>query len=361
MQPLAHPRSPLTADPFPSQDAPSLSSPSLLAPPSPTLAPPSHRAHVALPFAVLGAAGGWMAADFFRVGALEHMDAGLRPALVAITPLTALLLGVVLQPVTRWPAARAAVATVVSVLSAAIFAGAFVGAMTWAKDGVGTGAASGFWCGVAFLPGFGAVLAASRRVGRARAGSLVDGADRRTVWLAVAVTIALGTLAALPDWTLLPGKGMPALGVSRALGILAVTTTGIVALWNAAALFRALRATQKLRTMRACAPDDPNLVWAQRQLDFGLGYQAAASVLPAGGIYREHDRFTAVIRGDASLAGRALFGALALAGAALVCGQGCLLATLSGTSSRMATAAWLEDSATALDLSRPVTGIPVAE
>lgn len=285
------------------------------------------RRHLALPYAVLGAAGGWMAADFFRVGALRHMDAGLRPALMTITPLVALILGLLLHPVTRWSGWRAALATASGVLSAGLVAGAFVGVMTWSKYGLGEGAASGFWCGAAFLPGFAAVLWAARRVGRARPGSLVDGADRRAVWVAAAAAIALGTLAALPDWTILPGMSRPSLSISRALGAAAATAIAALLLCDGVGLLRAWRAQGELKQMRPCAPDEPGLSWARRQLDLGLGYEAAASVMPAAGIYREHDRVLKVIRGDAGAASRALLGSVGVGAAALACAVGCLLAT----------------------------------
>jgi len=285
------------------------------------------RPHIALPYAVLGAAGGWMAADFFRVGVLS-LDAGLRPALLAVTPLAALVLGLLLNPITRWPRGRAAFATVVGVLGAGLTAGGLVGVLIWSRHGVGEGAASGFWCAAAFLPGFAAVLAAARRVGRARPGSLVDGADRRAIWLAVAAAVALGTLAALPDWYVFPGSARPSLAVSRSLGVVAVALIAAVLLRDLVALARALRATREIRSMRSCAPDDPNLSWARRQLDLGVGHEAAAAVIPAAGVYREHDRVLQVIRGNPEHAGRAMRGAVAWGAAALACGVACLLATL---------------------------------
>ncbi|AKT41329.1 hypothetical protein [Chondromyces crocatus] len=290
---------------------------------------PGPRFHLVLPFTVLGVAGGWMAADFFRVGALEHMDAGLRPSLVAIAALASSLLGLLLQPVTRWPGWRATVVATASVLLAGMLAGGFVGVMTWSRYGLGEGAASGFWCGVAFLPGFAAILMAARRLDRARPGSLVHGADRRAVWLAVSAAVAMGTLAALPDWTFIPGMGRPELGVSRWLGVTSVVVIGVLLLSNGVGVIRAHRAAGKLRDMRTCAPNDPSLSWARRQLDLGLGHEAAASVMPSAGIYREHDRIMEVVRGDPARAGQALLGSLGLSAAALACGVACLVATAS--------------------------------
>ncbi|UQA63146.1 hypothetical protein [Polyangium aurulentum] len=285
------------------------------------------RPHLALPYAVLGAAGGWMIADFFRVGALQ-VDAGLRPALLAVTPLFALVLGLFIHPTTRWPRrAPAFLAAGASVLTAGLAAGGLVGVLVWSRWGVGEGAASGFWCAAAFLPAFAMILAAVRRVGRARRGSLVDRADRRAVWLAVATAVALGTLAALPDWTAFPTGIRPSLEVSRTLGLVAVAAIAALAIGDAAGLVRAWLASRDVRAMRPCAPDDPSLVWARRYVDLGLGDEARASVLSAAGFYREHDKVLSVVRGDPSASRRALAGAVASGMVALAIGASCVLAT----------------------------------
>ncbi len=293
---------------------------------SPFLQPPPRPVHLALPCAAVGLAGGWMIADFFRAGAL-HVDAGLRPALAAITPVLALALGLSLAPALRWPRWKALLAAVIAVPSAGLTGGALVGVLTWSHYGLADGAASGLWCAIAFLPAFLAVLAAARRIGRAREGSLLHAADRRAVWLAAATAIALGTLAAIPEWTIfpgaLPGGARPSLAVSRGLGLSAVAAIACILVRDLAGLLRARRAAAELETMRPCDPYSPELPWAGERLDLGIGERAAVHAIPSTGPYRATDRIVKVIRGDAAAANRALAwsvarGAVALAVAGVV-------------------------------------------
>lgn len=290
----------------------------------------SPRLGLLLPFTVIGAVGGWMAADFFRVGALQAMDRGLRPAFVVVTPLCALLLALLVQPTVRWPRAFAAFsAASVGVLSAGLVGGALIGVLRWSRWGLGEGAATGFVCSLAFLPAFGLVLAAARRVGRARPGSIVDRADRRVVWVAVASSIALGTLAALPNWLVFPTDFHPSLEVSRNLGLAAFTM--LIGLWlgNAFALLRTFRVERQTDAMRLANPDDPRLVWSPHKLDLGIGEETRASVLAAGNPYRDYDHVLSVIRGNPMEARRALFGTFAMSLAALVVSGACLAMQIS--------------------------------
>ena len=314
--------------------APAPASPYAAAPAPTSL--PGRVPRLSFPFAVLGAVGGWMAADFFRVGALHLLDAGLRPAFVVVTPLCALLLGVLVQPTVHWPRPLAAFfAATVGVLSAGLMGGALIGVMRWSRWGLGEGAATGFVCALGFLPAFALVLAAARRVGRARPGSLVDRADRRAVWLAVAVSVALGTLAALPDWNVFPTGVRPSLEVSRTFGLAAVAAIVALCLGDAVALVRALRVERLLPAMRAASGDDPRVAWSPRKLDLGLGEETRASVLSAAVVYREHDRVLSVVRGNPRDARRALLGAFACGLLALGVGG----ASVALTGARTASAA----------------------
>jgi len=290
----------------------------------------SRRLGLLLPFTVIGAAGGWMAADFFRVGALKMVDSGLRPTIVVVTPLCALLLALLIQPTVRWPRAFAAfTAACVGVLSAGLVGGALIGVLRWSRWGLGEGAATGFACSLAFLPAFGLVLAAVRRVGRARPGSLVDRADRRAVWVAVACSVTLGTLAALPNWNVFPTDVRPSLELSRNLGLGAFAVLFALCLGDAFALFRAFRVERQVQVMRPANPDDPRLVWSPRKLDLGVGEETLASVLSAAAVYRENDRVLSVIRGNPYEARRLLFGTFAMGLAALVVSGACLAIQIS--------------------------------
>jgi type III secretory pathway component EscS len=279
----------------------------------------SPRIRLLLPFTVIGAVGGWMAADFFRFGAIKMGDNGLRLAFVVVTPLCALLLALLVQPTVRWPRAlRAFSAASIGVLSAGLVGGALVGVLLWSRWGIVFGAVMGFFCSLAFLPAFGLVLAAARRVGRARPGSLVDRADRRAVWVAVASSVTLGTIAALPDWDISPIGIHPSVEVSRDLGIAAYTV--LIALWlgDAFALFRAVRVERQTHAMRQANPDDPRLISSPHKLDLGVGEETVASVLSPAVPYREYGRVLSVIRGNPLEARRALFGTFAMGLAALI-------------------------------------------
>jgi hypothetical protein len=295
-----------------------------------TNTPPSPRLGLLLPFTVIGAVGGWMAADFFRVGALKVMDAGLRPAFVVVTPLCALLLALLVGPTVRWPRAFSAFgAATVGVLSAGLVGGGLIGVLRWSRWGLGEGAATGVVCALGFLPAFALVLAAARRVGRARPGSLVDRADRRAVWVAVASSVALGTVAALPDWNVFPTGVRPSLELSRNLGLAAFAVLFTLWLVDAIALFRAFRVERQIHAMRPAAADDPRLVWSPKKLDLGVGEETLASVLSAAVVYREHDRVLSVIRGNPHEARRALLGTFAVGFTAMLVSGACLAIQIS--------------------------------
>jgi hypothetical protein len=292
---------------------------------------PAPRPHLAIPFVVLGVAGSLMAVDFFRIGSFGS-DVSLKRTLLFLVPIFSLVVAFLVQPATRWPRfGKALLAATASVLSAGLVAGALIGVLVWSQWGLGEGAMSGFWCGVAFLPGFAAVLAAVRRVGRARPGSIVDRADRRAVWLAVVTTIALGTIAALPAWNVMPPVYYysPYPETSQVLGFGALAVLVALLLGDTVGLARALRAGRQLETMRPCHPDDPALIWSPRQLDLGIGDEAAAAVIAGPGLYRDRDRMTHVVRGNAVAARGALLGSVALSIIALSISAACVITTSS--------------------------------
>jgi hypothetical protein len=280
------------------------------------IAPLTRPARLILPYSALGLAGGWMIADFFRVGALQ-VDAGLRPALTMGTPLAAAALGLALSPAVRWPAWKALLVSGVGIVAAGVTTGALIGVMMWSRYGLADGAASGLGCALALLPAFGAVLAAARRVGRAREGSLLDASDRRAVWLAAAAAVAFGSIAVVVGWPV-PGAGpRPGLGISRSLGVLALSVITAILLQDLAGLFRVRSATASLRIMRPCDPAAPDALWAGERLDLGVGNEMAARVVPAATAYREIERVDKVIQGDPAAARRAFGRSIACGVAAL--------------------------------------------
>ena len=61
--------------------------------------------------------------------------------------------------------------------------GVFTAGVREFAGGIVVGALFGALCSLPFIPALGLILAAARRVGRARAPSVVDSLDRRRVWL----------------------------------------------------------------------------------------------------------------------------------------------------------------------------------
>ncbi len=283
-------------------------------------APRASRYPLSLPYAATGFAGGFMVADGFRLGALR-LDAGTRPLVAILVPTVAAGLG---HLVTRLGASatlsRRLLVAAVAVLAAGVIVGATVGVIGWSAAGLPEGAASGLYCGIAFFPAFALVLAAARRVGRARRHSLVDGSDRRGVWLAVATSVALGSFAALPEWASYPDAAPLRPDVS--LWLAAGALVGIVALtlldWDA--WLRARAAAKATTTMQPRDPGSPHVVSAPTTLDLGLGelvwHHAALGV----DAYKDLDRLHGVIAGCPSRGCGALRRALVRDCAALAVG-----------------------------------------
>lgn len=280
----------------------------------------SRYPHLALPFAFVGAAGGWLSATFVANPLVQYFDRDPRIPATIVGALFAALAGMVL---TRWGRRERSIFEVegfaprsywvtdgwwlhtLVVLIAGALTGAVVTAVCNVSEGPVIGALAGAACAAAFVPVCLAVLAAARRAKRARLGSLVSASDRRAVWGILATALSLATVEALPGW---PATGVaespapwPAIGI---LVVLALLLGGILA----------ADARDRRRAERAMAPGlvprDPESAAASDagapRLDLGLGDDLAARVARAAAAYRGRDRTLALVQGDAEQA-RAAF------------------------------------------------------
>src|SRR6185369_14025118 len=88
-----------------------------------------------------------------------------------------------------------------ALFAAGALSGAAVGGVSpGTPAAVAAGSVGGLACALAFIPVGALVLGFARRAQRARLGSIVAGADRRAVWGILVTSLAVTTLAALPDW-----------------------------------------------------------------------------------------------------------------------------------------------------------------
>jgi hypothetical protein len=258
---------------------------------------------IALPFAVVGAAAGWLSADLLANPVV--MDAGCNRGLAAAS--AAAVTAAVGRSLTRrfgvstmWAADRSAtwVPLVGSISLAGVITGATVGGLTWLSgSGVFEGAACGLLCAIPALPVCALVVAAARRAARARLGSIVAGSDRRAMWSITMTALAVVTLIALPDWITLGDvfAGAPHAAPAIALGACLVTLALLIA--DGFARRRVARADvagMDLRDPGADADhDDP-----APDLDFGLGDEVLARVARGGAAYRTRERAAALILGS---------------------------------------------------------------
>lgn len=291
-----------------------------VAPRNGAMADASRFPQLALPFAIVGAAAGWLSTSFLA-NPLVHVTRAGKQGLAAFCAMSvAAATGALL---TRWcvgkryayelaapdPDALARTDTwprrVGAVLAAGTVSGAVVATLYEAYGGPTAGAVSGFFCSIAFVPVCTVVVAAARRAQRARLGSLVAGSDRRAVWGILSTALALATLEALLDWPASAGgevpAPMPALRMVQAAGIL--TLAILVA--DVIALRRARRAIAPGLEHQSPTEIDAGADAVSR-LDLGLGEDRLARFARSGSAYRGRDRTLAQVLGSPEQATSAL-------------------------------------------------------
>lgn len=276
------------------------------------LANPTRFPHLALPFAIVGAAGGWLSAGLLSNPLMRMTWPGKEWVAALIAMVLAAGAGALL---TRWcVGARYAYALdtpdpdaripsdswprhVTAVLLAGTGTGLAVALIFETYRGPLVGALCGLCCAVAFVPVCAAVIVAARRAQRARMGSLVSDSDRRAVWGILAAALAVTTLEALPDWPAFLA-GDVALPIPALLMVIAA---GAVIAAVLAADLRALRVargsvTEGLVQRDAADPEPADTTVAR--LDLGLGEDAWERLARSASAYRGRDRTLAVIQGS---------------------------------------------------------------
>lgn len=273
---------------------------------------------LALPFAIVGGAAGWLSAGLLRNPLIGYRTS--PPVAAAVATLVAVLAGAVIKrlcvgrryqyelgepnpdfrPTTdRWP-----LHALVVILGGAI-AGAITAALCEDIRYVHGFAASGAGCSLVFLPVCLAVIAAARRAQRARLGSLVAASDRRAVWGILAMTLAATTLEALPDWPAFADGEAPApiLALAAVIAACAVTLGVLRADRRAiAAAQDAVQPGMRVRDPETQGELDPGV----DRLDLGLGDMLIERVARGAAAYRDRARTLALVQGDPQHAMRAL-------------------------------------------------------
>lgn len=277
---------------------------------------------LALPFAVVGYAAGWLSDGFLAnplIGVVPHRS---EPMAGALGGLTGAALGWLLGRHARTRDALGATRLSILhlgclVVGAGIWTGGGVGLMETATSwGTLTGALNGGLSAIAFIPVCALVLAAAHRAERARHGSIVAGADRRAVWGILATGLAVMTLLGALEvpamhWALMnffprvsPGLVMAVAAGALLLGILVA---------DARALSRVDRIG--LAELSACEPEEVHHDDGVPTVDLGLGDGMHAQLRRAQSAYRGRARALGMLLGSVDEARRALRRAL-LRGAA---------------------------------------------
>lgn len=278
------------------------------------MAEASRFPQLAFPFAIAGAAGGWLSAGLVANPLVQRASLGTHGVATCVAAVAAALTGAFItwlctaerlpyeldDPELQWgrrPWTDSHSLQIVAVLAAGATTGAIVAESCRAYNGPVTGALGGLACGALFLPVCLAVVAAGRRAKRARLGSIVAGSDRRAVWGILATCLAVTTLEALPDWPASTAGAVPAPLV--AVGILVLAALAISAVLTLDV--RALRRARQAVAPGLVAHDPGQSTEADSTvpaLDLGLGEEVSAHVSRAAAAYRSRHRTLALVKGD---------------------------------------------------------------
>ena len=276
------------------------------------------------PLALLGFAGAWLTADYFRVGAYDTATVS-RGALLALGTLSALFVGVVAcAPRTR---AGAAVAGCLTTAGMGALVEVVAEGLTTKRVIVSRPiemlARDGVTASLAFIvPAVVVVLLARKTWGRPR--SLAGGVAARSLFALPALSVAIGTAAAVRGCSASRAFAVP-LDISLALGSLATLWLATAFGLDVAAYVRGRRAAASIA---ACEPGEGQSDQAESLTDFGIGDGEVVSVERADA-YRALPRIVAAVRGDAWLGMRLLRDAFLKSGASMVAASVGLVAAYS--------------------------------
>ncbi len=258
------------------------------------------------PFAIVGAAGGFLSVRLLSNPLVDCLPPGMEPLATMTAIVVATIMGFVMRRVCigrryayllEEPAATARASGDSDGVHAIItlVAGAIVGAVVVAaldvRYGAAIGAIGGGACALVFLPVVIAVLRAARAAQRGRLGTLVAHTDRRAVWSILATALALTTLEALPDWWASAHRAELAPTVAVALA----SACGAVVL---AVLLADVRSRRAVRGVLADLSPAAAFSDEAAVIDLGLGDDVGARVARGVSAYRDRDRTLALVRGD---------------------------------------------------------------
>jgi hypothetical protein len=245
---------------------------------------------LAVPFATLGGAAGWLWRDVLqsRVGA-GTIDARSQLAVVVVA-LVGGLAGALLapsRPAEEWMMPRPSLRRVVAVvLGAGLVAGLALAALV-APTAPWSGAPAGLLAAIPLIPACLLVIAAQRRCDEARPGSILARAEQRAVYSLVAFGLMILSALTFPDWMSTtrelcrpPHDALFVAALAFAIGL--------------ALLLADLAASRRLaRIQREIELDEGPAA----SVDFGLGDEEATRFEP-GAAYREGGRVVAIALGD---------------------------------------------------------------
>jgi hypothetical protein len=265
---------------------------------------------------LLGLAGGWLTADVLGLGQYDT----IRWVLTVVTPLVSAGLGHYLSSRLQTGPLPTALLVLTSVGVAGFVNGILVGFSAVPPMGMVVGMFFGLICCIPFIPAIGAVAFTARRVGRARVRSIVDLADRRAVWLATWMILAIAGSMPLPFVEIRGSASavIPVASVGFILILLALDLGAFVRTGALRACLSSIRATSQEGN-----PDSARA--AVPVVDFGLGDEDLQETAPSGAVYRDRARALRVFRGSADRARAALGRSIAVDLAVLLLAAFCAL------------------------------------
>jgi hypothetical protein len=259
-----------------------------------------------LVFGVLGILVAALIGSLLRVGCFDHDDALAWFSLPVLVPFAIALVGGVVAALARPPVRmRAILGIFVAVPSIAIVA-ATTGALVWWPDKAQVGPATGLLFGVAALP-LVVPLALALRA-EARRDSMLDVANKWTVWCVAGAIATIVSTLTLPRW-----KPYPSCTSDSDQAVAATFFAVGLAVFAAAVVF--VHAHRSLR----------DLASPPRFLDIGVGDGHHETQTHPSTAYRDAIETISVVHGDALLARRLLrtrvIAAWAAVAVALACGS----------------------------------------
>jgi len=277
---------------------------------------PAKVASLALPFALVGLAAGWLAVGLLENPLVYRSYRVNRPAAALVAAAVAASVGAYLS---RSRGSRAAGSTPLSnmlLLAPPVIGAGGVVALIVALWGEGwtdhtmDAVAFGLASGVAFLPICRAVVASAERSARARMGSLVARADRRAVWSILATCVGVATLVSIIDWPAAREPRFDPPWISFGLAGAATLLVLVVRIADGRANTRIEALAAETDQMERCDASASVVRPAPMEIDLGLGDEAHARFDHGVAGYRDRDRPRALLMGNPARARQALSSAL---------------------------------------------------